>query len=101
MDYTVTTLEHLEELMPHSYFITQYPISRLRSIVMDYLYIRAIRNMTNHANDQTTGSQKQIMAYLNEHGYKRLEEVRADDIKKTLLDALEHLQPLTKREKNR
>ena len=41
------------------------------------------------------------MAYLNEHGYKRLEEVRADDIKKTLLDALEHLQPLTKREKNR
>ena len=100
-DYTVTTLEHLEELMPHSYFITQYPISRLRSIVMDYLYIRAIRNMTNHANDQTTGSQKQIMAYLNEHGYKRLEEVRADDIKKTLLDALEHLQPLTKREKNR
>ena len=48
-DYTVTTLERLEEFLPHSYFTTQYPIERLRVIVMDYLYIRALRNMTNHA----------------------------------------------------
>ena len=100
-DYTVTTLEYLEELLPHSYFTTTYSCERLRTIVMDYLYIRALRNMTNHANDQATGSQEQIMAFLRECGYKRLEEVRADDIKRTLMHALEHLQPLGRKERNR
>ena len=98
-DYTVTTLERLEEFLPHSYFTTQYPIERLRVIVMDYLYIRALRNMTNHANDQETGSQRQLMTYLSGYGYQRLDEVRAQDIAGAILRALEHLQPLTKKER--
>ena len=100
-DYTVTTLEHLEELMPRSYFVTQYPFDRLKTIVMDYLYIRALRNMTNHANDQETGSQKQLMEYLSAENpaYKRLDEVKAEDIRRTILTALDHLQPLSKKER--
>ena len=99
-DYTVTTLEHLEALMPHSFFVTKYSIDRLRTIVMDYLYIRAIRNMTNHANDQENDSQKQLMEYLNQDpAYKRLNELKAEDIRRTILTALEHLQPLPKKER--
>ncbi len=98
-DYTVATLEQLDTLLPHSYFSTEYPIDRLRVIVMDYLYIRALRNMINHANDQETASQKQLMGYLNDYGYKRLHEVQADDIRKTILNALDHLRPLSRRER--
>lgn len=95
-DYTVTTLEHLEELMPRSYFTTKCSPDRLRAIVMDYLYIRALRNMTNHANDQETESQKQLMDYLNQSSpnYKRLDTVKAADIRRVLNDALEHLKPM-------
>ena len=95
-DYTVTTLEHLEELMPRSYFTTKCSPDRLRTIVMDYLYIRALRNMTNHANDQETESQKQLMDYLNQSSpnYKRLDTVKAADIRRVLNDALEHLKPV-------
>ena len=67
---------------------------------MDYLYIRAIRNMTNHANDQENDSQKQLMEYLNQDpAYKRLNELKAEDIRRTILTALEHLQPLPKKER--
>lgn len=96
-DYTVATLEQLETLLPHSYFSTEYPIDQLRVIVMDYLYIRALRNMINHANDQETASQQQLMDYLNDQGYKRLHEVRAEDIRRTILRALDHLQPMSRK----
>ena len=102
-DPTVTTLEYLEELMPHSYFTTQYSIDRLKTIAMDYLYIRALRNMINHANDQETGSQQQLMEYLNQQtpAYKRLDEVKASDIRATILSALDHLQPPKKKERGK
>lgn len=99
-DYTVTTLEHLEELLPYSYFTTSYPTEHLRVIVMDYLYIRALRNMTNHANDRATGSQQQLMEYLTQYGYLPLDAVTAGDICQTILSALEHLQPLQRKEKS-
>ena len=98
-DYTVATLEQLDTLLPHSYFSTEYPMDRLRVIVMDYLYIRALRNMINHANDQESASQQQLMDYLNDRGYKRLHEVRAEDIRRTILKALDHLQPLSRKER--
>lgn len=63
----------------------------LSQILMDYIYIRALRNMIHHANDSSTTSQKDIEETLVNAGYKRLEDVRLDDVKKTLLDSLEHL----------
>lgn len=98
-DYTVTTMEHFEELLPYSYFIPKCPVPQLRNIAMDYLYIRALRNMINHANEQETESQKQLMEYLSGYGYKRLEEVTAEDIKQTLLKSLDHLRSQPRKEK--
>lgn len=98
-DYTVTTLEHLDELLPRSYFIVRCSVDKLRTIATDYLYIRALRNMTNHANDQATESQKQIEEYLVYCGYKRLDQVTAKDVSRTILKALEHLQTERKKER--
>lgn len=100
-DYTVTTMEHFEELLPNSYFIPKCPVPQLRDIAMDYLYIRALRNMINHANERETESQTQLMDYLSGYGYKRLEEVTAEDIRRTLLNSLEHLRTQPRKEKAR
>lgn len=90
-DYTVTTLERLEEVLPFSYFTSPCPVSTLREILMDYLYIRMLRNMINHANDQETQSQQQLMDYLSDYHYKRLSDVRAEDIRLALERGLERL----------
>lgn len=98
-DYTVTTMEHFEELLPYSYFIPKCPVPQLRIIAMDYLYIRVLRNMINHANERETESQKQIMDYLSDYRYKRLEEVTAEDVKRTLMNGLDHLRLQPRKEK--
>ncbi len=102
-NYVIETLKHFEDLMPESYFTTQYPMDRLRKIAMDYVYIRTLRNMTNHANDQETGSQQQLMEYLNQQdpAYKRLDEVSAADIRTVINNALSTLKSLSKKERAR
>ena len=91
-DYTVTTMEHFEEYLPRSYFIPKCTVPQLRTIAMDYLYIRALRNMVNHANEQETESQKQLMDYLSDYRYKRINDsISAEDVRKALLKSLEHL----------
>lgn len=100
-DYTVMTLERFEDLLPHSYFVPHCPVSQLREIAMDYLYIRALRNMINHANERETDSQKRIMDYLSDYRYKRLEDVTAENVRQTILQSLKHLQPRSRKEKTR
>ena len=66
---------------------------------MDYLYIRILRNMINHANEQTLESQHALLDYLADHGYKRPEDVSLAGVKRVLLRSLEHLQPISKKGK--
>lgn len=86
----ILTLEYLEELAPSSdYFIVRCGIGKLKSILMDYQYIRMLRNMTNHAIDESTGSD--LLEYLVDQGYPRPEETGSKELKQILLQALEHL----------
>lgn len=69
-------------------------------VAKDYLYIRALQNMVNHADDRAEGeSQKEAEHYLtdclNSQGrrYKRLSEVTTRDVKQIVRDALENLKP--------
>ena len=55
--------------------------------------------MINHANEKETASQSQILNYLSDYGYKRLEEVTAEDLKHTLISSLEHLRLQNRKEK--
>jgi len=100
-DYTVTTLEYLDEVLPYSYFNAVCSVSQLRDILMDYLYIRMLRNMINHANDQSTQSQSQLMDYLSDYRYKRLDSVTAKDIKEALNQGLKNLNSRPKKERKR
>lgn len=93
----ISTLQHFEELWPNSYFIPKCPIPQLKRIVMDYVYIQTIRNMINHANVQETGSQKKIMNYLSEYGYKRPETLSAEELAQIILESLEHMQTNSKK----
>lgn len=90
VDPAVLTLEHLEELAPRSdYFNVNCPNAQLRNILMDYQYIRMMRNMTNHANDESTGSE--LLEYLVRQGYPQPEEAGVRELKQVLEQALEHL----------
>lgn len=68
-----------------------YP--RLQAILMDYAYIRLLRNKINHANNQDGQSQGPVMDCLAEYGYKRVNDVRAADIRKALEGGLNNLKP--------
>jgi len=66
---------------------------------MDYLYIRLLRNMINHASAQAIPSQQELMDYLKDSGYKPIDQVRTDDVKRALERGLEHLRTQTGKEK--
>lgn len=95
----VKLLEHLDELLPRSYFTTSYSISQIQNIIMDYLYIRILRNMINHANEQTLDTQHALLDYLADYRYKRPEDVSLAEVKRVLLRSLDHLQPSPKKGK--
>ena len=76
----------------------------MHDILTDYLYIRSIRNMINHANDSGTENQKDLEKYLSglsSPRYKKLEALSVQDIKKALLTALDRLSPTKRKEKHR
>lgn len=89
-DY-VRTLEHLEELLPGSGYEVVCPVEQLKTIARDYLYIKALRNLANHANDTGTQSQQALMSYLVQYGYQPLEEVSLGRMRQVILDGLDHL----------
>ena len=95
-DPTVITLKYMDDgMLSRSYFKVNCTMLKLNEILMDYLYIRALRNMIHHANDSSTASQRDIEAYLVDAGYKRLEDVGLEDVKKALLKSLDHLKVLS------
>lgn len=101
-DPVVLTLENLEALIDRSpYFQTVCPAEQLRDILMDYHYIRMLRNMINHANDQSTPNQKPLLNYLARFGYKRPDEVGAGDIRLALEQGLKNLNPRPKKERRK
>ena len=89
-DY-ILTLQYLEQLLPGSGYQVLCPIEQIKTVSRDYLYIKALRNMANHANDTGTSDQQRLMHYLEQYGYKPLEHVTMEDIRQVILRALDHL----------
>ena len=97
-DY-VQTLRHLEELLPRSGYEAVCLLEQIGTVCRDYLYIKALRNLTNHANDEKTSDQAELMGYLSEFGYPPMEQVTSRDIKQILLQAVKHMMPQSKKER--
>ena len=47
--------------------------------------------MANHANESGTSEQKRLMQYLEEYGYRPLEQVTVNEMRRVILQALDNL----------
>ena len=88
----VQTLRNLPQLLPESGYVAACSPERLAQVSRDYLYIKALRNMANHANDRPTDDQDELMNYLAENGYAHPANLSLSDIKTAVLTALGNLQ---------
>lgn len=89
-EYLLPKVYRLDDGTQYTGFKRKCSADALRKILMDYLYIRTLRNMIHHANEKSTTSEKNIERFEKE-GYKRPEDVRLEDVKMTLLKSLDHL----------
>ncbi len=90
----VNTLEHFEEAFQDSDFTTDCTMEQLRLITTDYMYLHILRNMADHADNQTLENQQPTSEYLakNEH-YKKPEDTTVQDVKDSIIKALNNLEP--------
>ena len=91
----VIMLDHLAEFLPDSAFSVSCNEEDLRAFIMDYYYVRALRNMVNHANDELTQGSA-LMHYIANHlHYKQPEDAKPEDIRTILVKkCVEHLKKL-------
>ena len=87
----VETLRNLESLLPASGYRPLCPVEGLRTLCMDYLYIKMLRNMTNHAQSEETEGQRELLEYLASFGYEPIGRISSASIRRALLEGLEHL----------
>lgn len=93
-DYTVMTLENLGEYLRSGkcYFECRCSIEQMEQIARDYLYLRLLRNMVNHASEEIGDSQEELLEYLRDAGhYPDPETLRIGDIQKRIQEALNNL----------
>ena len=88
----LNTIEFLGETLDSTdrYDVKNCTIAEMQSIMRDYLYIKQyIRNKLNHANNE--GEKKDIDErdnYLSNYGYDTKSELKADEIKKIVFEAV-------------
>ena len=87
----IRTLRDLPQLLPGSGYEAACSFEQLAQISRDYLYIKALRNMANHANDRPTDDQDELISYLAEYGYTHPAAASLSVIKEAILAALNHL----------
>lgn len=94
----ILTVKYLEDCLNRSWITRDYDktasctIPQLKKVMMDYLYIKALRNMVNHASDEGTTDQN-LIRFLKANRYPALETVALQDVHRILEDALKNLQP--------
>ena len=66
-------------------------MNQMHTICMDYLYIKMLRNMTNHANSEGTEDQAELMEYLESFGYNPINQISSESMRQALLAGLDHL----------
>ena len=95
----VDTIENMENMLISSGYRLRCPVSQMQQICRDYLYIKTARNMMNHANDSATQDQQELVDYLTEYGYAALEDMSAETLYQAILQGVENLRPIPKKER--
>lgn len=87
----VKTIENLDEVLKNSPYRLNAPTEQMQHILRDYIYLKMVRNMINHANDRNVKGRRSQEAYLVKHGYPPIDKISVADIRKTLTTALQRL----------
>lgn len=89
----VYTIENLETCFPSAPFElkSKYTIHKLQNIARDYLYIKLLRNMINHAQTTGTESTEQAVEYLKRYGYRAPDAVDLKTLRTVMENALNNL----------
>ena len=88
----IQTIENMKQLVSNSKYHLNCQVSEMQKIARDYLYLKSLRNLANHANESTTNGQDKMMGYLEEYGYNRLDDVTLDDLREILRKNLNDLE---------
>lgn len=93
----VETLDNLSWLVKDSGYRVLCDLDQMHTICMDYLYIKMLRNMTNHANSEGTEDQEELLNYLESFGYEPIDRISSEAMRQAILDGLDHLRTFTKK----
>lgn len=91
----VETLENLERLLPDSGYAIHCSLEQMRRIAKDYLYIKQLRNIANHANsDSNTDDSAELMDYLCGEAdyYQKPEKTNIKQISDVILKGIAHIE---------
>lgn len=90
----IQTVESMKQLVSNSKYKLNCSVSEMQKIARDYLYVKALRNLANHANESTTNGQDKMMEYLEKHNYIRLDDVTLDNMSEILRKNLNDLEKI-------
>lgn len=70
---------------------TSYQTTQLHQILLDYIFLKDIRNMTNHANAEST-AHKCHLKYYKENKYPDMNRMNMAELKQFIREAIGHLE---------
>lgn len=86
------TINNFHSLIKSSAFESEIPVDGLLLILEDFIFIRLMRNLVNHASSENIPSYSEVIELLENHGYTRPDKIkRTSQLKTILLRAIEHL----------
>lgn len=88
----VEVIKHLEQYLPNSGYTVICPVEQVKAMAADYIYLKFLRNMTNHANNESLESQRETLDCLKALGYQDIDNISAADLKQAILRALDRLE---------
>lgn len=89
------TIEHLHNALRGTPYHLNCSISKMQTLLRDYIYLKMVRNMINHANDRNAPDRIKQETYLvQEHHYPPVGGITARKLHSTLTAALKHLNQL-------
>lgn len=91
-DTNVLTLENMEKLLPDSDYCLQCPYPKMKRIAKDYVYVKQLRNMANHANEKALGEGGELLEYLYKDGYQNLRDTNVKQISEMIKECIKHIE---------
>lgn len=91
-DKVVLTLENMEKLLPNSDYCLQCSYLKMKRIAKDYVYVKQLRNMANHANEEALGEGGELLEYLYKDGYQNLRDTNVKQISEMIKECIKHIE---------